>query len=88
MNLIDLDEFLFPTADKDREKCVAMAKMKKKSPLARHRIRKFFLFLPTETRKDDFPIWTRSLMDKIKDSGSFALGSIPSGFTKNNNEGD
>ena len=25
--------------------------------------------------------WTRSLMDKIKDSGSFALGSIPSGFT-------
>ena len=24
---------------------------------------------------------TRSLMDKIKDSGSFALGSIPSGFT-------
>lgn len=25
---------------------------------------------------------TRSLMDKIKDSGSFALGSIPSGFTK------
>ena len=27
----------------------------------------------------------RSLMDKIKDSGSFALGSIPSGFTKNNN---
>ena len=27
--------------------------------------------------------WTRSLMDKIKDSGSFALGSIPSGLTKN-----
>ena len=26
---------------------------------------------------------TRSLMDKIKDSGSFALGSIPSGLTKN-----
>ena len=25
----------------------------------------------------------RSLMDKIKDSGSFALGSIPSGLTKN-----
>ena len=24
----------------------------------------------------------RSLMDKIKDSGSFALGSIPSGLTK------
>ena len=23
----------------------------------------------------------RSFMDKIKDSGSFALGSIPSGFT-------
>ena len=25
--------------------------------------------------------WARSLMDKIKDSGSFALGSIPSGLT-------
>ena len=28
--------------------------------------------------------WARSLMDKIKDSGSFALGSIPSGLTKTN----
>ena len=26
--------------------------------------------------------WTRSLMDKIKDSGSLAQGSIPCGFTK------
>ena len=26
---------------------------------------------------------TRSLMDKIKDSGSLAQGSIPCGFTKN-----
>ncbi len=25
--------------------------------------------------------WTRSLMDKIKDSGSLAQGSIPCGFT-------
>ena len=28
---------------------------------------------------------TRSLMDKIKDSGSFALGSIPSGLTQKTN---
>ena len=29
------------------------------------------------------PKGTRSLMDKIKDSGSLAQGSIPCGFTKN-----
>ena len=30
--------------------------------------------------------WTRSLMDKIKDSGSLAQGSIPCGFTKKKNQ--
>ena len=30
MNLNDLDEFPFQLADKDREKCVAVAKMEKK----------------------------------------------------------
>ena len=29
--------------------------------------------------------WTRSLMDRIKDSGSFDQGSIPCGFTLDGN---
>ena len=48
--------------------------------------------VPTKTNSSYFctvkkgkcflPLRARSLMDKIKDSGSFALGSIPSGLTK------
>ena len=40
----------------------------------RYEISKIFLTLQPQN-------WTRSLMDKIKDSGSLAQGSIPCGFT-------
>ena len=44
------------------------------SKAQRYEFSKFLLFLQSKKR-------TRSLMDKIKDSGSLAQGSIPCGFT-------